>query len=253
MSQRISVRENISRPCSDAGTLDVRKTTAVVLAAAAAETVVNIHGPACLPAQRFAIAPGKRLLVVAGHASLRISGADHCHSFDTKPLSRLLAFLDHSRRSARRGAANRQEALCLHVDEAIEQGDISHGWFVQGLFEHRPDAARLAAMLADGEAYRLVRFILDQEGSETIAAMAQRYGLSEAQFRRSSKQVLGRPLKQEMRLIRASNSLMNYSGRAQNFTQVAVDSGYASPSHFCSDIRALLGVSPRKLYQSVMS
>ncbi|WP_445147331.1 helix-turn-helix domain-containing protein [Dyella sp. Tek66A03] len=200
--------------------------------------------------RRLALRNGERLLVNDA-PSLNISGPARCCMLDLGEALRLIAFLDHGRGIERRDQPITSSGVALRVIEPIEKPAIAVAWLIRGLARADPGVEALAASLMHSERYQLIRFVLAESGTHGVAELAARYGLSPAQFYRKCKQVLGRSLKRELRLLRAGRALLSYSGRKHTFTRVAADNGYASPSHFCAEIKALIGVSPREVYQAI--
>lgn len=169
-------------------------------------------------------------------------------------MARALAHFDHACGVVR--AAGEPQPLCWPVQAALENPDVAAAWLIDQLARGagQPEdsqPAQLLRHLARTESYGLMRFLLDEGGENTVAALAQRYGLSSAQFHRRCRQVLGRPLKRELRIQRAARALLAYPGRARSFTYLAADHGYASLSHFCTDVKSLIGCSPLSVYRAV--
>jgi AraC-like DNA-binding protein len=198
------------------------------------------------------VVAGDRLLVVPSrNATVRIEGRADCTAFDVTGATRLIAFLDHGRRLQRRRRASRTALLTALSREPIEEPAKAIAWVADAIVRGDPGVEVLAARWTRGETYHLVRFLLEQDEGIGIVALAERYGLSTAQFHRKCKRGLGKSLKLQLRLLRAGRSLLAYSGREYTFTRLAADNGYASASHFCAEIKALMGASPRKVYQAV--
>lgn len=190
--------------------------------------------------------PGERLLC-SGPVLTPLDPSHLLMRVDCRAATRMLAFLDHG------AQRERSVATCAVVARSrlpLEQPVTLATWLLEGLLANDAQAQQLAALLARQESYRLIRFIAGQDGQQSVAALAARYGLSPAHFYRQCRQALGRPLKQQLRLLRASHALLQYSGGDHTFTDVAADHGYASSSHFCAEIRSLLGVSPSEVYQA---
>lgn len=142
------------------------------------------------------------------------------------------------------------------VPAELEVPEVAAAWLINQLSRDRsqpPDSqlSRLLGHRARTESYGLMQFLLDQGADLSVAELAERYGLSSAQFHRRCRQMLGRPLKRELRIMRAARALLDYPGRARSFTYLAADHGYASLSHFCTDIKSLIGCSPLSVYRAV--
>ncbi len=198
------------------------------------------------------LAPGDRLLLAGlplprntGLATAALAGSG---------MARALAHYDHA--CALQRTAGEPEPLCWAVPAALEAPDVGAAWLIGqlargGAQDEDGQLDCLLRHLARTESYGLMRFLLDEGGDNTVAALAERYGLSSAQFHRRCRQVLGRPLKRELRIQRAARALLAYPGRARSFTYLAADHGYASLSHFCTDVKSLIGCSPLSVYRAV--
>jgi AraC-like DNA-binding protein len=212
-------------------------------------TLSTANGPVCL-------APAERLLLAGmappRHPDLRavpLAGSG---------MARALAHFDHVREATR--TPGEPPAVCWSTRVALEEPDVAAAWLIGQLAraggaetptDIAPPLAALLRHLARSESYGLMRFLLEQGGDHSVAALAERYGLSSAQFHRRCRQVLGRPLKRELRIQRAARTLLAYPGRSRSFTYLAADHGYASLSHFCTDIKSLIGCSPLSVYRAV--
>lgn len=223
----------------------------VIVNAGQDSVVLSIAG------SRVCMAPGQRLLL-AGTSAPRHEGLA-AHPLAGSGMARALAHFDHVRDAVRHSAE--PPTVCWPVAAALEEPEVAATWLIDQLarapqcmaLDHA-EGTPLAALLrhlARSESYGLMRFLLKEGGENSVAALAERYGLSSAQFHRRCRQVLGRPLKRELRILRAARTLLAYPGRAHSFTYLAADHGYASLSHFCTDIKALIGCSPLSVYRAV--
>lgn len=206
---------------------------------------------------RVCLAPGQRLLLAGVSAPRQAELVTH--PLPANGMSRALAHFDHVRDAVRHSAE--PPPVCWPVAAALEDADVAAIWLIDQLARvpqcmavDHAEPTPLAAVLrhlARSESYGLMRFLLKEGGEHSVAVLAERYGLSSAQFHRRCRQVLGRPLKRELRILRAARTLLAYPGRAHSFTYLAADHGYASLSHFCTDIKALIGCSPLSVYRAV--
>lgn len=223
----------------------------VIVNAGQGSVVLSIAG------SRVSVAPGQRVLL-AGATAPRHPGLT-VHALAGSGMARALAHFDHVREAVRH--SGEPPRVCWPVAAALEDPDVAASWLIDQLARapqcmavDHAEATPLAALLrhlARSESYGLMRFLLQEGGEHSVAALAERYGLSSAQFHRRCRQVLGRSLKRELRILRAARTLLAYPGRARSFTYLAADHGYASLSHFCTDIKALIGCSPLSVYRAV--
>ena len=93
-----------------------------------------------------------------------------------------------------------------------------------------------------------MRFLLEQgTRSEKLTTLAQRYGVSVSHFRRLCHQALGSAAKPALRGWRTAQALLNMSLGDGSLTDVALEFGFASSSHFSKEIRELVGFTPSSL------
>ncbi|HHJ1147121.1 TPA: helix-turn-helix domain-containing protein [Proteus mirabilis] len=77
-----------------------------------------------------------------------------------------------------------------------------------------------------------------------IAQIGERYGVSGTHFRRLCKRYLGNCGKSQLRSWRAASSILTTLSTDESLTQIAVDNGFSSASHFSNEIKTLFGITP---------
>ncbi|WP_080971103.1 helix-turn-helix domain-containing protein [Burkholderia cepacia] len=99
------------------------------------------------------------------------------------------------------------------------------------------------------ETYGIARFLLCESVDRDVRLekLAKRYGLSPSHFRRLCRTTLGQGAKHQLRNWRLARSLLDMVDRSAPLTTVALNNGYASSSHFSSEVRSMLGVKPSEL------
>lgn len=205
--------------------------------------------------EHLTLQPGHRWLVcgdatLSGDAVER--GAVDLQPFDPSGLSKVLAHIDNTRGTTRMGG----EPSPLVLPVPFEADGHAERWFIDQLARApgQGEADRLEMLiqhLSRTQSYGLVRFILEQGPEYSIAALAKRYGLSLAQFNRCCRKALGGSLKRELRVLRAARALLEYTSTNCSLTHLAANHGYASLSHFCTEIKTLVGHSPLSVYRAV--
>lgn len=121
-------------------------------------------------------------------------------------------------------------------------------WYVEQALRDDVSYRRFASLLRHNESYGLVRFLLEQgTHSEKLITLARRYGVSVSHFRRLCHQALGTAAKPALRGWRTAQALLNMSLEDSSLTDVALEFGFASSSHFSKEIRDLVGYSPSSL------
>ena len=121
-------------------------------------------------------------------------------------------------------------------------------WYIAQAMGGCPDYQAFADVLRHRESYGLVRFLLEQgTRSEKLTDLARRYGVSVSHFRRLCRQALGSATKPALRSWRTARALLNMSLQDGSLTDVALEFGFASSSHFSKEIRELVGFTPSSL------
>ncbi|MBD1552379.1 helix-turn-helix domain-containing protein [Pseudomonas sp. C2L12B] len=133
-----------------------------------------------------------------------------------------------------------------HVPE--QGGDGLTRWYLAKAVEGGGDYAAFAQALRNTESYRLVAFLSDSRNAqEKLNVLARRYGVSVSHFRRLCRTAIGGTVKTELREWRTARALLTLAQGATSLTEVALELGYASSSHFSKEIRELVGVVPSRL------
>lgn len=205
---------------------------------------------ACVPL--LSIQPGATRLLVTGERQLKLQGRNVLMLPLPDSVTRLLAFHDHAKGLQRTVEGDRCIAASMSIHQPLDRPQAPEHWLMGQLLGGSPAFQDVAARLARREVYQLVRFVLENP-DHGVQKLADRYGLSVAQFRRIGRRAFGRSLKEQLRLLRAGRVLHRYADTGHTFTRLSSDFGFSSPSHFCSEIKSLLGRSPSSIYQSVHS
>ncbi|WP_095051944.1 helix-turn-helix domain-containing protein [Pseudomonas sp. Irchel s3b2] len=121
-------------------------------------------------------------------------------------------------------------------------------WYLEQAMASGLAYQAFAGVLRRTESYGLVHFLLEQgTHSEKLTILAQRYGVSVSHFRRLCRQALGTAAKPALRGWRTAQALLNMSLQEGSLTDVALEFGFASSSHFSKEIRELVGFTPSSL------
>lgn len=197
---------------------------------------------------RWCLGPEWQGLLVVRSGLRVVSGSAQVLSLSHANLVKLQFFID-------RGIA--PQALPVHGEPwaALSEGctrdqtvsDLESWYLTLALQGHAAYRA-FAHQLRSGERYQLLGFLLEQgSGSEKLQDLARRYGVSVSHFRRLCHQALGGGAKSELRGWRTAQALLTMAEGASSLTDVAMEFGYASSSHFSKEVRELVGVAPSSL------
>lgn len=165
--------------------------------------------------------------------------------------AKLLAFLDEARNQP---ASNGEPesapvSLVLPVPLDCDRRQLEF-WFITATLDGVPELEGFLARLRRTESYWLVRYLLSASArlvGANLAELGELYGLSYSHFRRVCKQALGNNAKSELKNWRIARSLLEVVEHRSSLTDVALKHGYASSSHFSTEIKNRLGVPPRAL------
>ncbi|WP_433739467.1 helix-turn-helix domain-containing protein [Pseudomonas putida] len=130
----------------------------------------------------------------------------------------------------------------------VQCQSVLERWYIEQAMAGGAAYQAFAGVLRHTEDYGLVRFLLEQgTHSEKLTTLAQRYGVSVSHFRRLCRQALGTAAKPALRGWRTAQALLNMSLQDGSLTDVALEFGFASSSHFSREIRELVGFTPSSL------
>lgn len=162
-------------------------------------------------------------------------------------LVKLQAFVDQAMPSA--ACSANQCLTSLAAPRAVlSSASALKSWYVTQVMSNSDALQAFARFLRQSESYRLVCFLLEQSAaSEKLCSLARRYGVSVSHFRRLCHEALGGAAKPEMREWRTAQALLAMARGKQSLTDVALEFGFASSSHFSKEIRDLVGVTPSSL------
>ena len=162
-------------------------------------------------------------------------------------LVKLQAFIDQAAAPAADSSAHSLASLPVPL-ESLNGTKALERWYIAHALTNADALAGFAGLLRRGESYRLVCFLLAQSAaSEKLCSLARTYGVSTSHFRRLCHEALGGAAKPEMREWRTAQALLAMARGKQSLTDVALEFGFASSSHFSKEIRELVGVKPSSL------
>jgi len=164
-------------------------------------------------------------------------------------LVKLQVFIDQAMPVVEHGRCLPLASLAV-APQVLSSEQTLRRWYISQTLAGSPESAAFARLLRQSESYRLVRFLLEQSAaSEKLNDLARRYGVSVSHFRRLCHQALGGAAKPELREWRSAQALLSLalSQGKSSLTEVALEFGFASSSHFSKEIRELVGVAPSSL------
>jgi AraC-like DNA-binding protein len=175
----------------------------------------------------------------------------------------LFSFLDYQAKSrsvnteARVGETN--TSLLMHTERnlAILVGDECKSLMGMLIFTLlKPQDRRLENLFSfvrNVESYWIAHFLLSQvmnedkeSDSHKIGNASKIYGVSESYFRKLCHHAFTRGPKKQLRLWRAAHSALQLIEKDHSIAAIAGNNGYASSSHFSSEIKSLFGITPRE-------
>lgn len=197
--------------------------------------------------------PGWRGLLLVNHGACHVvAGSASYKAGDISLLAKLQAFLDEDRGIEYRVAPNTAPVVLVTGDgmAVLRDRSATENWFLGRLFCAEATAGAISSLLRRLECYAVVRFLLAYSiDKKNLRVLAKRYGVSYTHFRRLCNYALGCSAKAELNNWRLARSLLELVDCKKNssITEVALKHGYASGSHFSTDVKGQVGVSPRVL------
>lgn len=181
------------------------------------------------------------LIVMDGAAEL--SGGDvQVRTMAEATLVKLQVFIDLGDTLIAKVSRPFPWAVLAVADETARCDKALERWYIEQALAGSCAYQAFARQLRNNESYGLVRFLVEQgTHSEKLSALAQRYGVSVSHFRRLCQHALGSAAKPALRGWRAAQALLIMSLEDGSLTDVALEFGYASSSHFSKEIRQTAG------------
>ncbi|WP_372242546.1 helix-turn-helix domain-containing protein [Pseudomonas sp. C1C7] len=211
-----------------------------VVQAAVCLTPTDCVSSCCLP-------PGWQGLIALSHGFEAPDGLQ-AQPIPQAPLVKLQVFIDLASAPLDQRSGPLPWALLPVAYPKVQTEQALERWYLEQAMAGGEAYQAFASVLRHSESYGLVRFLLEQgTHSEKLGTLAQRYGVSVSHFRRLCRQALGTAAKPALRGWRTAQALLNMSLREGSLTDVALEFGFASSSHFSREIRELVGFTPSSL------
>ncbi|MGH8385612.1 MAG: helix-turn-helix domain-containing protein [Pseudomonas sp.] len=186
--------------------------------------------------------------LIALRGGVEVNGCVQTLPIAQAPLVKLQVFVDLANASADQRCGQAPWAVLPVAYTQVQTEQALERWYLQQAMAGGEAYQAFASMLRHTESYGLVRFLLEQgTHSEKLTTLAQRYGVSVSHFRRLCRQALGTAAKPALRGWRTAQALLNMSLQEGSLTDVALEFGFASSSHFSKEIRELVGFPPSSL------
>lgn len=175
----------------------------------------------------------------------------------------LFSFLDYQAKSrsviAEPCVGEKNTSLLMHTERnlAILVEDECKSLMGMVIFTLlKPQGHRLENLFSfvrNVESYWIAHFLLSQvmnedkeSDSHKISNASKIYGVSESYFRKLCHHAFTRGPKKQLRLWRAAHSVLQLIEKDSSIGAIAGNNGYASSSHFSSEIKSLFGITPRE-------
>ena len=173
-------------------------------------------------------------------------------SQDVQTLTKLQAFIDHALGVSPGMSAGSNAAagpVSLMAMPAVDDKRLTIN-FLRMAIDDTPEYRHIAASLRRTEAYSMVSFLLQEGQGEKVEDLSARYGISAGHFRRLFRAALGGSPKSALKDWRLAKAVLAVIERQHSVTEVAMAHGFASPSHFSSEVKKSLGLSLTHLFDA---
>jgi AraC-like DNA-binding protein len=93
-----------------------------------------------------------------------------------------------------------------------------------------------------------VNLIKQSKGNIKIELLAKKLNISQGQFEKRFRKVVGASPKKFSSIVRLSN-ILNARPTANKLTELAIDSGYFDQAHFIKDFKSFTGLTPEQYFK----
>lgn len=160
--------------------------------------------------------------------------------------ARLLAFIDYARDFSKMTAVGTNFDINQQIFYIKEGSGTLEHLIINEALKDESQLEPLFVTIRHSESYWLILHLISylDEKKSNIAQIGERYGVSGTHFRRLCKRYLGNCCKSQLRSWRAASSILTTLSTDESLTQIAVDNGFSSASHFSNEIKTLFGITP---------
>jgi len=219
------------------------------------EQVLRIHNslaPLCLAhadsSVRLCLAAGWKGLLAFRPGLRLVHGDARILPLDQSALIKLQFFIDQAASVESVAPCKEPWAGLREPAGKLCSASSQESWYLSLALRGGVAYQAFAQQLRRSESYQLLGFLLGQGGgNERLLALAGRYGVSVSHFRRLCHQALGGAAKPKLREWRGARALLAMAEGDSSLTDLALEHGFASSSHFSREIRMLVGVAPSQL------
>lgn len=178
-------------------------------------------------------------------------------------LATLLAFTEYRFKESSRlwtaGAAPQQHNVVYETDKSfcalIDNPEMNFIdlVFCRDFISDTDVVNKICHFIRGIESYWVAQFLLDQvlDNSKSVKShklynSCKEYGVSESYFRKLCYNAFTCGPKKQLRMWRAAYSALQLIENDESIATVAWNNGYASSSHFSTEIKTLFGITPRE-------
>lgn len=160
--------------------------------------------------------------------------------------ARLLAFIDYARHFSKMTAIGTEFDINQQIFYIENREGTLEFILISEALKENSQLEPLFVTIRHSESYWLILHLISylDEKKSNIAQIGERYGVSGTHFRRLCKRYLGNCGKSQLRSWRAASSILTTLSTNESLTQIAVDNGFSSASHFSNEIKTLFGITP---------
>lgn len=168
---------------------------------------------------------------------------------DLIALARMQAYIDSALKMETKLQTRRYFGFSQCKHKKLPAANFFESWLVERNIFHDDGSNNIISILRSTEWYWLVSYLLgvERQGGKGVKGLGAGYGISGSHFRRLAKRALGNTTKEEMCRWRLTRALFNLLETNESITDIALNNGYSSTSHFSTDFKNAIGFPPREL------
>ncbi len=207
----------------------------------------------------------REAIILSTQDSMKVifSGAWSLDVLTMSQTTTLFSFLDYQAKSrgyyASRVEHEEDSAVLFHTERNLavmlgEQNKSIIGVLIYAMLKQQDFRLETVySFIRNVESYWIANFLLNQVMNEDkesdnhkIRNASKIYGVSESYFRKLCHDAFSRGPKKQLRLWRAACSALQLIEKDNSIAAIAGNNGYASSSHFSSEIKSFFGITPRE-------
>ncbi|MGN7915542.1 helix-turn-helix domain-containing protein [Enterobacter sp. 22466] len=202
------------------------------------------------------------ILAIHGRAKIELHGQWCIEILPVYDAATLLAFSENAEEGGGGGTGHfpvikiDSDKVSSFIIKESSEASIAEMLVLNRQNQEREELSGFYDFIRGSECYWIIKYLLSMLASEgekdmvkapgRVYEICSSYGVSQTYFRKLCHRYLHRGAKKQLRIWRAALSVLQLMESKNSVVCVAQDNGYASSSHFSTEIKTFFGITPKE-------